>query len=60
MHFDVTTLDDVKADTNETRAIYSQENIALALGFSCDTNARRDYKPRFARSDEGYHLFTRE
>jgi len=44
MHFDVVTLDDVKADT-----IYSQEEITLALRYLCDTRAlraRRDYKPR--------------
>ena len=31
MHFDVTTLDDVKADTNQTRQSYSQKEITLAL-----------------------------
>ena len=49
MHFDVTTLDDVKADTNQTRQIYSQEEITLALRCLCDTRAlraRRDHKPR--------------
>ena len=49
MHFDVTTLDDVKADTNQTRQIYSHEEITLALGCLCGTRAlraRRDYKPR--------------
>ena len=39
---------DVKADTNQTRQIYSQEELTLALRCLCDTRAlraRRDYKP---------------
>ena len=35
------TLDDIKADSNQTQYIYSQEKITLALRCLCDQRAKK-------------------